>query len=71
MKTAEDFICATGTPPVRDDLDRANCPDAGKFGHWLCGWCEHDKPVQFCPECIRARIAAATPEERRNGGPLP
>lgn len=36
--TAEDFRRATGHEPQNDDLDRANCPLAGKFGHSQCGW---------------------------------
>jgi hypothetical protein len=43
--TREKFIEATGREPINDDLDRCNCPEAGKLGHWSCGWnIEHDKP---------------------------
>lgn len=38
MITAEDFLAAVGRKPEKDDLQRANCPQAGKIGHWLCGW---------------------------------
>lgn len=45
MITREKFIAATGAPPVGDDLERCNCPEAGKPGHLTCGWnVEHDKP---------------------------
>jgi len=47
--TAKEFKEKTGMEPVNDDLDRVNCPDAGKLGHWQCGWCkEHDKPYFMC-----------------------
>lgn len=43
--TAEQFEKATGVPPINDDLERANCPDAGKVGHTGCGWDhEHNLP---------------------------
>ncbi len=57
--SAEAFKRATGHNPVNDDLARANCPDAGKVGHWACGWCGHDKPTQFCPPCIRAAMTGS------------
>jgi hypothetical protein len=43
--TRKRFLQATGREPVLDDLARCNCPDAGKPGHWQCGWNdEHDRP---------------------------
>jgi hypothetical protein len=37
--TAEYFTAATGSEPVQDDLERANCPCAGlQMGHSQCGW---------------------------------
>ena len=36
--TAEYFEKATGHKPIQDDLERCNCPDAGKDGHENCGW---------------------------------
>ena len=36
--TAEDFFMATGREPENDDLERVNCPDAGKPAHTQCGW---------------------------------
>lgn len=36
--TEEQFTLATGSAPRDDDMERANCPDAGKIGHWSCGW---------------------------------
>jgi len=43
--TREKFIAATGFEPEQDDLERCNCPDAGKIGHYLCGWDdETDRP---------------------------
>jgi hypothetical protein len=49
--TAERFRMRTGSEPVHDDLERANCPLAGTFGHWGCGWCEHNIPVWQCADC--------------------
>ena len=43
--TAEMFKEATGYDPVDDDLERCNCPDAGKLAHSCCGWNKvHNKP---------------------------
>jgi hypothetical protein len=39
--TAEAFEDILGYAPVDDDVDRVNCPDAGKPGHQMCGWCDH------------------------------
>ena len=36
--TREIFLAATGSEPKVDDLDRCNCSDAGKIGHFMCGW---------------------------------
>ena len=36
--SAVDFMVATGRAPENDDLERVNCPDAGKPGHMSCGW---------------------------------
>ena len=38
MITAEYFKKATGDDPRNDDLERSNCPSAGKSGHNSCGW---------------------------------
>jgi hypothetical protein len=38
MITAEMFKEATGHEPENDDLERVNCPNAGKFMHLSCGW---------------------------------
>lgn len=43
--TAEMFKAATGLEPRMDDLERCNCPLAGEYGHWSCGWnFTHNKP---------------------------
>lgn len=50
MITADLFRLTTGTEPTQDDLERCNCKDAGKPGHWDCGWCnECNKPFFMCP----------------------
>jgi hypothetical protein len=41
IMTAEAWERAVGRPPENDDLERANCPDRGKAGHWSCGWDYH------------------------------
>ena len=38
MITEEMFTAAVGHAPKNDDLERCNCPDAGEFGHTMCGW---------------------------------
>ena len=51
--TADEFEKHTGRIPENDDLDRCNCPDAGKIGHWACGICkEHNTPVFMCDICF-------------------
>jgi len=40
MKTEQDFTEAVGSPPENDDMDRVNCPKAGKAFHFGCGWCD-------------------------------
>ena len=49
---AQDFLDNTGQEPEQDDLDRANCEEAGQLGHWGCGICIHKQPVFMCPECF-------------------
>jgi uncharacterized OB-fold protein len=47
--TAEEFKLAVGREPEADDLERVNCPNAGRVGHYSCGWCEKcDKPYFEC-----------------------
>jgi hypothetical protein len=58
--TAEYFYRATGDYPVDDDLERSNCPNAGKSMHKSCGWnWKYDLP------CFMRRI-----EEEDNGSSL-
>lgn len=47
-KTIAEFVEAVGHQPEADDMERANCVDAGQPGHYGCGWCEHGKPVFLC-----------------------
>lgn len=35
--TEEEFKEKTGADPIQDDLERANCEQAGQRGHWMCG----------------------------------
>lgn len=47
--TVELFKLATGMTPIQDDLQRCNCPEAGKPGHEQCGWClTCNKPRFMC-----------------------
>ena len=47
-----DFIRNVGRKPEIEELERANCPEAGKIGHSTCGICEHNLPVFCCKECF-------------------
>lgn len=67
--TAEHFQEATGHAPQQDDLERSNCPDAGKIGHDFCGWSKRQNKPMFMV-CYReileeraAELAASTPHE--------
>jgi hypothetical protein len=43
------FSICTGRDPIQDDLERCNCPLAGRTGHSACGWCEkHELPMFQC-----------------------
>lgn len=47
--THEMFVAATGRQPIHDDLERANCPQAGELGHYGCGWnIRQNKPQWEC-----------------------
>lgn len=47
--TRERFCDAVGREPENDDLERSNCSEAGRMGHWSCGWCAQcDKPNFIC-----------------------
>ena len=50
--TEADFVKATGRNPENDDLDRANCKEAGNPSHKSCGVCEHGLPVFMCTPCF-------------------
>ena len=49
----DEFVAKLGREPVLDDLDRVNCPHAGKIGHSLCGWCDECNRPKF--ECLCPR----------------
>lgn len=36
--TAQKFKDAVGIEPEHDDLERSNCKEKGKPGHYGCGW---------------------------------
>ncbi len=46
--TKREFFQRYGRLPERDDLDRVNCPDAGKLGHINCGLCSCGLPRFEC-----------------------
>lgn len=53
----EYFEKAMGRPPENDDLHRANCADAGKPGHRLCGWCTLcNKPRFVCGHLAERKL---------------
>lgn len=44
--TEEEFIQKVGRAPTQDDLERVNCPLAGRIGHQNCGWnFKHNCPM--------------------------
>lgn len=47
------FKAITGREPQDDDMHRANCPDEGKPGHWMCGWCEGHETFRMVCGCIK------------------
>ena len=52
--TAEYYEQATGSIPVNDDVDRANCSRAGTDGHVSCGWCtKNNVPNTFAGAAIQ------------------
>lgn len=57
--TEEGFTKLTGRAPENDDLDRINCEEVGKPGHYACGVCPTcGKPAWDCehfPETINTR----------------
>ena len=57
MIDAAAFKAATGHEPQDDDLDRCNCSEAGKLGHYSCGWnSAEDMPVFMVgPDTERGR----------------
>lgn len=53
--TAADFTQRFGFAPEQDDLQRANCTESGKVGHYMCGVCpKHDKPRFVCGCVVEA-----------------
>jgi hypothetical protein len=49
----EIFIQNVGIIPKDDDLERCNCLDAGKIGHYNCGWCKISELPRFlCIACF-------------------
>lgn len=47
--TKKYFTKKVGKLPIDDDLERCNCQDAGKVGHFYCGWCKKcDLPIFIC-----------------------
>lgn len=49
--TRQDFYWLTGRNAIDDDLDRVNCPDAGKPGHSCCGVCPRCRMPRFSCTC--------------------
>lgn len=53
-KITEDiFKKAVGVAPKQDDLERSNCPFAGKLGHYHCGWSSFlNRPMFMIPSSV-------------------
>ena len=51
--TEKEFIEMVGSAPEQDDLERLNCPDAGKIGHSSCGYCVTNNRPKFMGHCIK------------------
>lgn len=57
--TEAEFVAVLHMKPKPGDLERANCPDAGKLMHFQCGVCvDHGLPYAFCIPCTGERIAS-------------
>lgn len=52
--TEETFRAIAGRKPQDDDMHRANCPEEGKAGHRLCGWCETHETFRMTCGCLAA-----------------
>lgn len=50
--SAAAFKEVVGRAPEQDDLLRVNCLDAGKVGHYKCGWCESHGSPRFQCGCL-------------------
>lgn len=50
--TREQYALYFGEEPRQDDLERANCEQAGKFGHYMCGVCECHRLPRFRCGCL-------------------
>lgn len=59
--TAEYFKEATGREPESDDLERCNCPRAGKMNHNQCGWDDEANLPWFQSPNIVKRYKQTTP----------
>lgn len=52
--------------PMPGDLERANCPDAGKQMHMQCSVCEpHGLPMLYCITCTRKRLGIGEADDGR------
>ena len=49
-----EFAIIAEYPATQDNLQRANCKEAGKLGHAYCGLCIHGVPKFIhCEECYK------------------
>lgn len=51
--TEEEYKVKFGSEPIQDDLDRVNCKEAGKVGHFCCGECEKHLKPRFMCGCLK------------------
>jgi hypothetical protein len=63
--TPEEFKAFVGRWPQDDDLERVNCPEAGKFGHTFCGRCRCGQP-RFTHDTRRCDVDTREHREEAN-----
>lgn len=52
----EEFEKTFGFKPENDDIERAECPDAGLLGHFNCGVCPNCGMPRYTPSCTTQHL---------------
>jgi len=63
--TPEKFERYVGRPPILDDLERCNCKEAGKHGHYFCGWDESRNMPNFINKPVITKKSPKVTGRRR------